>query len=141
MYVNKSTSGVYLVGVNDIPYPRLLVPLPLTYGASASIGPDLIMDSVFVNMFIPDSVAMFATAFQAHKIDSIGIEVTSVSDFNVDAYGDVTVPMGTFPCLRLKVEDITTTDVYIYCTDTLTGSGSGWYAMPQFIFPSELDTI
>ena len=141
IYINKSSSGVNLVGFDDIPYPQLILPLPLTYGFSTSVGPVSIMDSSMVNMFVPDSLAVLITAGQAQTIDSIKIVITSTTDFNVDAYGSVTIPMGTFEALRLKADDITATDYFVYCTDTLFGGiGSNWYPMPQMIIASEVET-
>jgi hypothetical protein len=140
IYINKSSTGLNLVGFDDVPYPQLVLPLPLTYGFSTSIGPLTIMDSSMVNMFVPDSLAVLITTGQAQTVDSIKIVITSTTDFNVDAYGSVTIPMGTFEALRLKADDITTTDYFVYCTDTLFGgTGSNWYPMPQIIFPSEVE--
>ena len=141
IYINKSSTGVNLVGFDDVPYPQLVLPLPLTYGSSTSIGPLTIMDSSMINMFLPDSLAVLITTGQAQTIDSIKIVINATTDFNVDAYGSVTIPMGTFESLRLKADDITTTDYFVYCTDTLFGgTGSNWYPMPQMIFPSEVET-
>ena len=141
IYINKSSSGLSLVGFDDIPYPQLILPLPLTYGSSTSIGPLTIMDSSMINMFLPDSLAVLITTFQAQTIDSIKIVINATTDFNVDAYGSVILPMGTFASLRLKADDITTTEYFAYCTDTLFGgTGSNWYPMPQTIFPSEVET-
>ena len=141
IYINKSSTGLNLVGFDDVPYPQLVLPLPLTYGFSTSIGPLTIMDSSMINMFVPDSLAVLITTGQAQTVDSIKIVITSTTDFNVDAYGSVTIPMGTFEALRLKADDITTTDYFVYCTDTLFGgTGSNWYSMPAMLFPSEVET-
>ena len=50
--------------------------------------------------------------------------------FNVDAYGSVIMPNGTFNALRVQTSISTLSDVLVYCTDTLTGAGSGWYSTP-----------
>tara|TARA_B100001540_G_C15810087_1_gene644075 strand:- start:1600 stop:2688 length:1089 start_codon:yes stop_codon:yes gene_type:complete len=141
IYINKSSSGLSLVGFDDIPYPQLILPLPLTYGSSTSIGPSTILDSSMINMFVADSLALLFSLGQAQTIDSIKIVINATTDFNVDAYGSVILPMGTFECLRLKAEDITTTEYFAYCTDTLFGGiGSNWYAMNSTIFPSDVET-
>ena len=141
IYINKSSSGVNLVGFDDIPYPQLILPLPLNYGMSLSIGPTTAMDTAMANMFLPDSLAIFITMGQAQEVDSIGVQVEIQTDFDVDAYGNVTIPLGTYDALRLKANQITTTNFFAYCTDTLFGTGSGWYPMPSQIFPSEVEII
>ena len=138
-YVNKSTSGVELVGVDNFPLNMLIAPLPLTYGLIYSDGPNTIMDSSMVNMFIPDSLALLISSFQAQKVDSINIQVTLTNDFNVDAWGDITIPMGTYSSLRVNAQEVTVTSFSAYCTDTLFGTGNGWYPMPQQLFPSETE--
>lgn len=140
-YINKSTNGVEVVGIDNFPINMLLSPLPLTYGLTYSDGPNTIMDSSMVNMFLPDSLALFISSFQAHKIDSMKVVVTLTNDFNVDAWGDVTIPMGTYSSLRVNAQEVTTTSFSAYCTDTLLGTGSGWYPIPQQIFPSETDAF
>jgi len=142
VYINKDALGVNLVGFDNLPYPKLLLPLPLTYGANTTVGPITIMDSVMVNVFLPDSIAILITQGQAQTIDSIKIVVESSTEFNVDAYGNVIIPMGTFDALRVKMDDVTSTDYYVYCTDTLFfGAGSGWYPMPAVIIPSEVEVV
>jgi hypothetical protein len=50
------------------------------------------------------------------------------NSFDVDAWGTVTMPDGNdYDALRVQVESDYTYSVTIYCTDTLTGVGSGWY--------------
>jgi len=88
---------------------------------------------------LPDSIAVFVTMGQAQQIDSIKFVVESSTEFNVDAYGSITIPMGTFDALRVKMDDITTTDYSLYCTDTLLGINSGWYPMPAAISPAEVE--
>ena len=142
MYIDKSSSGVNLIGFDNIPYPKLLLPLPLTYGMNTTVGPVTIMDSSMVNSFLPDSLAMLITMWQAQQIDSIKIVIESSTEFNVDAFGDITIPMGVFDALRVKVDDITSTNYSVYCTDTsFFGTGSAWYPMPSTIFPSEVEVI
>jgi len=138
IYINKNIQGLNLVGFDNVPYPQLILPLPLTYGTTTVVGPVTIMDSVMVNAFLPDSFAILITMGQAQQIDSINILIESSTEFNVDAHGDVIIPMGTFDALRLKTDDVTTTDYFVYCSDTSTGNGN-WYPMPTAIFPSEVE--
>ena len=138
LYINKNPQGLSLVGFDNFPYPQLILPLPLTYGANTTVGPVTIMDSVMVNAFLPDSMAIFITMGLAQQIDSIKILIESSTEFNVDAYGDVIIPMGTFDALRVKTDDVTTTDYFVYCSDTIFGNGS-WYSMPAVIAPSEVE--
>ena len=57
-------------------------------------------------IFLPDSIAVFVTMGQAQQIDSIKFVVESSTEFNVDDYGSITIPMGTFDALRVKMDDI-----------------------------------
>ena len=142
IYFDKDAQGLSFVGSDNFPYPKLILPLPLTYGLNSSIGPVIIMDSVFANPgFLDHSLAPVISLNPLHnQIDSIKILVESSTEFNVDAYGDVIIPMGTFDALRLKTDDITTTDLFAYCSDTIFGNGA-WYPMPAAIFPSELEVV
>jgi hypothetical protein len=139
MYLDKSSTGLEMVGYGDIPLNMLMIPLPLVYGLSQQSGPHTIMDSVFANMFLPDSLAPFISLNPAYdQVDSLKINVVITSEFNVDAWGNVTIPLGTFDALRLKVEETTTTDFYAYCSSSL-GLGGGWYSVPAQLFPSETE--
>ena len=138
IYISKDAQSLSLVGFDNYPYPQLILPLPLNYGLSTILGSVVIMDSVLENSFLPDSIAIFITMGQAQQIDSIKILIESSTEFNVDAFGDVIIPMGTFDALRLKTDDVTTTDYFVYCSDTIFGNGS-WYPMPAAIFPSEVE--
>ena len=139
MYIEKTASGINILGFDAFQYGITILPLPLVYGGVTTYGPDLLMDSVLPNFFFPDSLAFMLTNFQAHKIDSINIKVTSETEFNVDAYGNVTIPMGTYDALRVESSATTTTEYYAYCTDTLFGTNSGWYSAALFA-PNEVET-
>ena len=142
IYINKSSSSVDIVGFDDISLlnPVTILPLPLTYGLQFSTGPVIALDQAEENVFLPDSLASLITFGAAHKVDSFGINTVIEHTFYVDGYGDVIIPIGTFPALRLNASAINTTTYSLYCTDTLSGLASGWYPMPQQIFPSESDT-
>ena len=86
-------------------------------------------------IFLPDSIAVFVTMGQAQQIDSIKFVVESSTEFNVD--GSITIPMGTFDALRVKMDDIQL--IILYCTDTLLGINSGCYPMPVAISPTEVE--
>jgi hypothetical protein len=47
--------------------------------------------------------------------------------------------MGTYSSLRVNAQEETVTSFSAYCTDTLFGTGNGWYPMPQQLFPSETE--
>ena len=142
IYINKSSSSVDIVGVDDISLlnPVTILPLPLTYGLQFSTGSIIALDEAEENVFLPDSLASLITFGAAHKVDSFGVKTVIEHTFYVDGYGDVIIPIGTFPALRLNASAINTTTYSLYCTDTLFGLASGWYPMPQQIFPSESDT-
>ena len=41
---------------------------------------------------------------------------------------------------NLKKDEISTTSFSMYCVDTISGTASGWYPIPQQIFPSEVES-
>ena len=136
MYLDKSSTGLEMVGYGDISLNMLMIPLPLVYGLSQQSGPNTNMQ-VFPNFGIPDSLAPFISLNPAYdQLDSIKINAVITSEFNVDAWGNVTIPLGTFDALRLKVEETTTTDFYAYCSGVIDG---GWYSVPAQLFPSETE--
>ena len=142
VYINKNPQGLSLVGFDNLPYPQLLLPLPLAYGLNTIVGPVIIMDSALVNPgFIDHSLAPTISLDPFHnQVDSIKILSESSTEFNVDAHGDIIIPMGTFDALRVKTDGITTTDYFAYCSDSILGNGA-WYPMPAAIFPSEVEII
>ena len=142
LYVNKSSTGVEVVGVDDVQLlnPITILPLPLTYPMQFSSGDILALDEVDEMSFIPDSFALLMSFGAAHTIDSISIQVIVSSSYNVDGWGDVIIPMGTFPALRLYVSTSSTQTISLYCTDTIFGLNSGWYPAPQQLFPTETET-
>jgi len=138
MYLDKSSTGLEMVGYGDIPLNMLMIPLPLVYGLSQQSGPNTNMQ-VFPNFGIPDSLAPLISLNPAYdQLDSIKINAVITSEFNVDAWGNVTIPLGNFDALRLKVEETTITDYYAYCSSS-SGLGGGWYLVPAQIAPSETE--
>ena len=141
-YFKKSSTSVEIVGVDDQEAlnPVVILPLPLTYPMQFSTGQVSVVNESVENAFIPDSIAPFITLATAHTVDSINIQLFIETDFNIDGYGDIILPMGTFPALRLSVVNTNIQNVSLYCTDTILGVNSGWYSAPQQLFPSETET-
>ena len=137
IYINKSAQNISLVGFDNYPYPIMLAPLPLVYGLDTSMGSVLIMDSIIENIGLIDDVLAPIISLNPlyDKVDSIRIFMQSNTEFNVDAYGNVIIPMGSFDALRVKTENVTTQDIFLYCSSTITGNGS-WHIMPD----SEVET-
>ncbi len=150
MYATRNSNGIHILGSGDsiLQNPLLVIPLPLTYGASFTDGPHAILDSMIsdnLNMLLPiwfgtslDTLAFFITNGQAHTPDTLQIQTNVIQNFLVDADGEIALPMGTFDCVRLSKEMIYTNSVNIYFTDTLTGINSGWYPIPGFDSDIEL---
>lgn len=132
IYISKNTQSLSMVGFDDYPYPLMLVPLPLSYGMNNTLGPVIIMDSIIINSgFIDHSIAPVISLNPLYDhIDSIRVLLESTTEFNVDAYGDVIIPMGTFDALRVRTDDVTTQEIFLYCSSTITGDGS-WHLMPD----------
>ena len=142
IYFKKSPTAVEIVGFDDMALlnPILALPLPLTYPMQFSTGPVLAINDKEENTFLPDSLATVMTFGTAHTVDSINVQVTLESSYTIDGWGDVIIPMGTFPSLRLFVSNINTQTVLFYCTDTIFGVNSGWYPAPQQLFPTGTET-
>ena len=141
MYLNKSSAGLEMVGYGSVPLNRLMIPLPLVYGLSQQSGPNTIMDSVFDNAagLLDNSLAPIISANPSfNQVDSLKIKVVTTSDFNVDAWGSVTIPMGTYDALRLHVEETNTTEFFTYCS--ASGVGGSWFSAQSF-FPIETETV
>jgi len=131
LYLDKSSSGVVMVGFADLPVNNvMMIPLPLTFGLTYQDGPNTITDSVFVNAGVLNIPNTFITSISTNplhdQIDSLKFKVILTKDFNVDAWGNVTIPLGNYDALRLKVEETTTTDYYAYCSEG--GLGGGWFS-------------
>jgi len=143
LYFNKNTNIVEFLGEGDSVFqqPLALLPLPLTYGSTYTSGPVLALDSLIgggiVNILL-NAQGLTAAGISgglAQSADSIKIEAGITSSFNVDAWGTISIPMGTFDCLRLKIERTTNTQIQVFCNDTITSTGSGWYVVPNSLLP------
>ena len=138
LYFNKSNTGILALGQGDSVFqqPTMFMPLPLSYGANHVDGPVTIMDSLIggptVNLLLSSQglSAMLLSMGAAQVADSINIQVNMTNTFDVDAYGSVVMPNGTFDALRVRTSMATSSDISVYCTDTLLGVGSGWYSTP-----------
>ena len=129
-YFHKSIDGMYLHGISDTVFdlPALFYPLPLTYGLSVSDGPVLVIDEVitgqFLELALPSSTVSVLTNGLANKADTAVIKILNTSDFVVDGSGTISLPMGSFEALRMKSIKYTTSELDIYCSDTITGIGT-----------------
>jgi hypothetical protein len=138
LYFNKSSSKVEMLGEGDSVFqqPIVVLPLSLTYGATYTDGPIMMLDSIIggpvVNLILSSQgiTANMISLGAAHTADTLNIQLEFVTDFDVDAWGSMTIPMGTFNCLRLKIERTSNSIIQVYCSDTITGNGSGWYTLP-----------
>ena len=150
IYANKNSNGIYLLGSGDsiLQNPLLIVPLPLTFGASFIDGPYSVLDSSIygnLNLLLPiwfgtslDSIALLVTGGQAHVADTLKFQSIVEQNFLVDADGNLTLPMGTFNCVRVRQEMTTNTSGSIYFIDTLNGVNSGWYQIPGVSTDNEI---
>ena len=138
VFLNKTPSKIELLGIDDSVFsePVVVLPLPLSYGSSLSDGPVTFVDSSISGPFVDlilatygQSVALIS-GFAAHKADTISISGDIETEFLVDAYGSMQLPMGLYDCLRLRVERNSSTNIQVHCIDTLNGSGTGWYQVP-----------
>ena len=139
LYLDKSPIGIVMVGYEDLTVNTLLIPLPLTYNLFRQDGPNTILDDVFYNFGLIDPLIAPVISFNPlhDQIDSIKVKAVVTSDFHVDAWGDVTIPIGTFAALRLKVEEVTTTEFYAYCSTG--GLQGGWFEVPSSLYPVETE--
>ena len=137
LYFNKSSTKVEFLGEGDSVFqqPLVVLPLPLTYGSTYTDGPIMMLDSVIggsvVNLILASQgiTAAMISGGVAHTADTINIQVDFLTDFDVDAWGTMTIPMGAFDCLRLKIERTSNSQILVFCSDTITGAGSGWYPL------------
>ena len=145
MYIKKSANETFILGVDDIVLdPSLLyVPLPLnssTMGSTIPITLDsTIFDPFILSLIISDTLAPYISyPLVTDKIDSLRVIVTESSDYEVDAWGQISIPLGAFNCLRLKTERNITSTFMAYCSDTSSLSGA-WYNLPStLVSPSAL---
>ena len=140
-YFNKTNTGIYLHGVGDTVFnsPVIFYPLPITYNLNITDGPVLAIDTVLTNptllSFIDSATVSSITNGLADKVDTAVILTSFTSEFIVDASGILTIPLGTFDVLRLKTIKYIITDLNIYCSNSVTQSGSWIYNLPLSSIP------
>jgi hypothetical protein len=133
-YMKKDNTGLYILGENDVVLPTqtMFVPFPLTYGSTYVDGPTAANDELYygwqLNWYFPDTLAPLFTGGTCHTIDSALVSAVITNNFDVDAWGTATMPDGNdYDALRVSVEQDYSYTIQIYCSDTLTGTGSGWF--------------
>ena len=131
LYFNKTNTGLYLHGLGDTVFsaPALYYPLPLTYNFSASDGPVIILDNTvsggILSSLLDSATVASLTQGAFYSADTAVITITNTTDFDVDAWGTATMPDGNgYDALRVSVEQDYSYTIQIYCSDTLTGTGS-----------------
>ena len=110
--LNKTSSKIELLGIDDSVFtnPVIVLPLPLNYGASIVDGPVVFVDSSIYGPFVDIILntygysASLISGFAAHTSDTISIRSEIETEFTVDAYGSMKLPMGIYDCLRLKIK-------------------------------------
>ena len=141
MYISKTAYETVILGVDDIVLdPSLLyVPLPISSSTSGSTIPIIIDSTIFdplvLSFIISDTLAPYISyPIFSDKIDSLRVIVTESSDYEVDAWGQVSIQLGTFDCLRLKTARNITSTFMAYCSNTSSSSGA-WYNLPSALIP------
>jgi len=138
IYINKSTTGVNMLGIGDSVFqqPMMIIPLPLTYGLSYTDGPILVLDSLIGGPMVDFLLtsqglsAALLTFGAAHVADSLSIQLEMTTQFEVDGEGIMMLPMGSFDALRVKIDRTSVPNISVYCIDTNGGTNSGWYPVP-----------
>ena len=131
-YFDKSSSGVYVYGLNDTVFnlPALFLPLPLTFGLSVTDGPIVVVEDYItgplLSIALPASAVATLTNNLANIADTALIQITNTSEFSVDGSGVITTPLGTYDALRLKEVKEISSILNVYCSDTLTQQGM-WF--------------
>ena len=142
MYINKTANETVILGVDDIVLdPSLLyVPLPLSSSTSGSTVPitidSTIFDPLVLSFIISDTLAPYISyPILTDKIDSLRVIVSESSDYEVDAWGQISIQLGTFDCLRLKTVRNITSTFMAYCSNTSSSSSGAWYNLPSALIP------
>ena len=146
IFLNKTPSKIELLGIDDSVFadPVVVLPLPLNYGTSFIDGPVTFVDSSISGPFVDLILATYGfsaasiSGFAAHVADTISVSGDIETNFLVDAYGTIKLPMGLYDCLRLKIERNSTTNIQVHCIDTISGNGTGWYQIPFSDFEEDI---
>lgn len=103
IYLMNNASGLYLVGYgfggSTFSAMEQWTQWPLNYG-------DVFSSSVTIDSIFPNNIMPFPGA------DIIRYKKDSTISSEVDAWGDITIPGGTFPSLRVKRESGSTDSVF-----------------------------
>ena len=140
-YFDKSSSGVYIYGLNDTVFnlPALFLPLPLTFGLSVTDGPIVVVEDYitgpFLSIALPASAVATLTNNLANIADTALIQITNTSEFSVDGSGVITTPLGTYDALRLKEVKEISSILNVYCSDTVTQQGMWFNNIPFSAIP------
>ena len=140
-YFDKSSSGVYVYGLNDTVFnlPALFLPLPLTFGLSVTDGPILVVEDYItgplLSIALPASAVATLTNNLANIADTALIQITNTSEFSVDGSGVITTPLGTYDALRLKEVKEISSILNVYCSDTITQQGMWFNNIPFSAIP------
>ena len=128
-YFNKNNNGFYVHGTSDTIFnnPVLSLPLPLTYNLSTTDGPVTMIEQkvtgTLLSLAIPPSTVALLTSNMANRADTALIEITNSTEFLVDASGTLTIPIGAYEVLRLKIINNIVSVLNVYCIDTISGTG------------------
>jgi hypothetical protein len=114
LYLSKTNNELSLVGVNNVPIYSQFSPLPLNYGFQSSSSYTS-LDSL---VGIPTSLCQL---YLGVPCDSVYFKQVSSVAWNVDAFGDVILPSGTYSSLRLKKIELGIDSVYVHVNGV-------WYA-------------
>ena len=106
-HLSKSNNALSLVGVDNVPVYSQFSPLPLYYGLQSSSSYTS-LDSLVA---IPASLCQL---YLGVPCDSVYIKQVSTINWNVDAYGDVMLPLGTFSSLRSKKIEVGMDSLYVH---------------------------
>lgn len=126
VYIQKSSTGMIMLGENNEQMSFTLLPLPLTYGATHIDGPIIVYDTTMFNDMLDSTIVQMYTGGSISNIDSIAQVVSMEINYEVDAYGSLSIPSGTYDALRLKQTQVMTMKLDAYYNNA-------WQPMPNTI--------
>ena len=141
LYFNKTNTGLYLHGLGDTVFsaPALYYPLPLTYNFSASDGPVIILDNTvsggILSSLLDSATVASLTQGAFYSADTAVITITNTTDFDVDAWGEMTTPLGTYDALRFKTIQTTESVLDVYVSNPSLSIGQWLYDIPFASIP------
>jgi len=106
-YISKDNNELSLIGVDSLSVYVPFIPLPLTYGLQYSKS-YVTFDSLVA---IPPSLCQL---YLGVPCDSIYLMQKADVIWDVDAFGDVVLPSGTYASLRLKKFELTSDSAYYH---------------------------